>query len=100
MSTPTSIPSFPAPEQISDGSDWRASLHAMASTVSIVFGPGTTRPDAVYEQIREVFADTEAQCTRFDPMSDLMRANTAGLAWCQVGKYCYSALGEALRAHQ
>src|SRR5664279_6125219 len=33
-------------------------------------------------------------------MSDLMRANTAGLDWCQVGKDCYRALGEALRAHQ
>ena len=34
------------------------------------------------EAVRAIFAEVEAQCTRFDPASPLMRANAAGERWC------------------
>jgi FAD:protein FMN transferase len=47
-----------------------------------------------------VFAAVEAECTRFDAGSDLMRANAAGEDWQPVGRYCFAAIVEAAAAHR
>lgn len=46
-----------------------------------------------------MFAQVERECTRFDPASDLMRANAAD-GWHPVGRYCFAALEEAAAAHR
>jgi thiamine biosynthesis lipoprotein len=71
----------------------------MASPVSVVFGPGTVRPDDAFDVVSDVFAQVEEQCTRFDPSSDLMRANARGGEWTEVGSYCFDALRAAERAY-
>jgi thiamine biosynthesis lipoprotein len=107
MSTPTSIPSFVADGSgryadlgvVGAGALWHDTLRAMASTVSVCLGPGSQQPGTLFAQIGDVFSVVEAECTRFDPASDLMRANAAGESWCRVGGYCFAALREACRAY-
>jgi thiamine biosynthesis lipoprotein len=57
-------------------------------------------PDAErgVDAVEELFRAVDAQCTRFDPASPLMRANAAG-GWHQVPQWCYAALEEAAAAH-
>lgn len=101
MTTPTSLPSFVKQEPVvADGAAWRASFRAMASKIAVVFGPGSAHPQTSFDQICEVFAQVETQCTRFDPGSDLMLANAAATDWHFVGPYCYAALAEAARAFE
>lgn len=71
----------------------------MASPVALTIGDGCSDPDAAFATVRAVFRAVEAQCTRFDPDSDLMRANRRGTAGTEVGRYCLSALHEAAVAH-
>lgn len=101
MSTPTSLPAFaPTPEVVAAGQSWQASLRAMACDIRVLLGPGSQRPDELFERVAAVFAAVERECTRFDPDSDLMRANAAGDDWCPVGAHCYAAVTEAFRAHR
>jgi thiamine biosynthesis lipoprotein len=58
-------------------------------------GPETER---AVDAVEELFRAVDAQCTRFDPASPLMRANAAG-GWRQVPQWCYAALEEAAAAH-
>ncbi|HST46955.1 FAD:protein FMN transferase [Jatrophihabitans sp.] len=58
-------------------------------------GPGAER---AVDAVEELFGAVDAQCTRFDPASPLMRANAAG-GWHQVPQWCYAALEEAAAAH-
>ncbi|MGA8295644.1 MAG: FAD:protein FMN transferase [Acidimicrobiales bacterium] len=48
----------------------------------------------------EVFHEVERSCTRFDPNSPLMRANTHPTRWHQVPPVLFEALVEASRAHE
>lgn len=66
-------------------------------TVEVV-EPGRSAARAV-QAAQEVFADVERSCTRFDPTSDLMRANAAGQDWAEVPTACFLAIAEAARAH-
>lgn len=59
--------------------------------------PGPDAERAV-DAVEELFRAVDAQCTRFDPASPLMRANAAG-GWHQVPQWCYAALEEAAAAH-
>lgn len=52
------------------------------------------------EEALAVFAAVEKQCTRFDPSSDLMRANGRPGGWTAVGQLCLAALREAQRAYE
>jgi FAD:protein FMN transferase len=47
-----------------------------------------------------VFAEVEADCTRFNPASPLMRANADPLGWVRVPPTCYLSLVEARTAYQ
>jgi len=101
VSSPTSIPSLSwADTAVPSGQSWDGSFRSMASRVNVSLGPGTTRPELLFAEIGSVFAQVEAECTRFDRTSDLMRANAATDEWCRVGSYCYRALEEAAHAHQ
>ena len=79
--------------------EWHASFRSMASPIAVTIGPGADDPQAAYGQIAEIFDAVCAQCTRFDPDSDLMRANRAGESWVEVGAFCVNALRAAALAH-
>ncbi|HEY0165975.1 MAG TPA: FAD:protein FMN transferase [Jatrophihabitans sp.] len=59
--------------------------------------PGPDAERAV-DAVQALFGEVQAQCTRFDPASPLMRANAAG-SWHPVPQWCYAALEEAAAAH-
>ena len=80
------------------GHGWRASFRSMASPIDVTIGPGCADPERAYREIVAVFTDVATQCTRFDPDSDLMRANRAD-DWTPVGGYCLDAVRAAARAH-
>jgi thiamine biosynthesis lipoprotein len=100
VSTPTSIPAAPLtgvgrrPDDL-----WHSSFRAMASAVRVQLGLTTPRPAECHAQVRALFDEVERQCTRFDPGSDLMRANAAGDAWQPVGDRCFAAIEAAAQAH-
>jgi thiamine biosynthesis lipoprotein len=71
----------------------------MASPIRVQLGPDTNQPQRRHREIRALFTEVERQCTRFDPGSDLMRANAAGESWWPVGVHCYAALRAAAEAH-
>lgn len=77
------------------------SASAMATQVNIrAWGESGERLDATVRRALAVFADVEAACTRFDPDSDLMRANSAPDRWTRVSRICFEAVAEAHRAYQ
>jgi thiamine biosynthesis lipoprotein len=100
VSTPTSIPAAPltgvgrTPDDL-----WHSTFRAMASAVRVQLGPTTPEPVQRHAQVRTLFDEVERQCTRFDPRSDLMRANAAADAWEPVGDRCFAAIGAAAEAH-
>ena len=57
-------------------------------------------PSLLFDQVRDIFARVEAACTRFDPQSDLMRANRGGDEWCDVSEPCADALSAAFDAYR
>jgi thiamine biosynthesis lipoprotein len=71
----------------------------MASDVTLwVVDP---RPSArrQLDGARAIVERVAATCTRFDPTSDLMRANEAGRRWQVVAPECFDALQVAHQAH-
>lgn len=62
-------------------------------------GSGAGAAGSAGEAVRAIFAEVEAQCTRFDPASPLMRANAAGERWCSVPDRCFQAIEESARAY-
>lgn len=48
----------------------------------------------------QVFHDVEAQCTRFNDESPLMRANAAGDSWTGVPPVCFAAVRAAWSAYE
>lgn len=97
MTSPAFVPASITPQLLP--SDWVGSFRCMASDVNVRIGVGAVDPDAAFADIQLVFRGVETQCTRFDPDSDLMRANAAGDEWYQVGEYSYRAIAAAARAH-
>lgn len=81
-----------------DERGWQAGFRSMASPIEVTIGPGCPDPPATYREIVSVFTEVATQCTRFDPDSDLMRANRAD-DWVPVGGFCVDALRAAARAH-
>src|SRR5262249_49800895 len=77
-----------------------ASFESMASVVNLRLRDAAGVADHLVDRVRRVFAEVEAQCTRFDPTSPLMRANAAGEAWCPVPVRCYQAIREAAHAYR
>jgi len=79
--------------------DLRHSFRSMASDVRFwVVRPGSDAPDRV-AAAQAVIERVAATCTRFDPDSDLMRANAAGRSWQVVAPECFAALQEAHAAY-
>lgn len=78
------------------------SVISMASQVTIRARATTTSrdPARAVSAAFEVFHDVDRTCTRFDPESDLMRANRCGEQWVTVDRRCYDALVEAHTAYR
>lgn len=84
----------------SERSDLQHSFRSMASDVRFwVVRPGAGAEAAV-ERARATVETVARTCTRFDPTSDLMRANEAGREWQQVAPECFEALVLAEQAHR
>ena len=79
--------------------DLAVEFRSMASDVTLrIVDPGATAIVQV-AQAQAIVERVAATCTRFDPDSDLMRANAAGRGWQVVAPECFEALQEAHRAH-
>jgi thiamine biosynthesis lipoprotein ApbE len=81
--------------------DVHAQTTAMACEISVQarLGSGALSRAAVDDAV-QVFHDVDRTCTRFDPASDLMRANADGTQWVRVHPYCFAALVEAHAAYR
>ena len=80
--------------------DLKVSFRSMASDIRFwVVDPA---PDAAErtERAQQVVERVATSCTRFDPTSDLMRANDAGGRWTVVARECFDALVAAQDAHR
>jgi thiamine biosynthesis lipoprotein len=100
MSSPTAVPSLDARRTgLTIEGLWHSAFRSMASPVRVQLGPDTAEPHRWHERVRTLFGKVDEQCTRFDPRSDLMRANHAGQRWCSVGSYCFDALRAAHHAY-
>jgi thiamine biosynthesis lipoprotein len=101
MTLPTSLPEVPYGDVgISTDGLWLGSFRAMASPVRLQQTPESPSPHRRHAEVRALFAEVERQCTRFDPMSDLMQSNAAGSGWREVGVHCFAALQAAELAHR
>jgi FAD:protein FMN transferase len=100
MTRPTSIPdvAFGDVGLTTDGL-WHSSFRSMASPIRLQLGPDSPAPQRRHAEVRALFGEVERQCTRFDPESDLMRANAAGDGSREVGVHCFAALQAAVLAY-
>lgn len=100
MTLPTSLPDV-AYGDVGMSTDglWLSSFRAMASPIRLQQTPDSAAPQRRHAEVRALFAEVERQCTRFDPTSDLMRANAAGTGWQEVGVHCFAALQAAELAY-
>ena len=79
--------------------DLQVSFRSMASEVRLwVVRPGADADDRL-GRAREAVERVARTCTRFDPTSELMRANEAGPRWTVVSRECFDALVAVHRAH-
>jgi len=101
MSHPTALPpaAFGAVGLSTEGL-WLSTFRSMASPIRLQQTPDSADPGRRHAEVRALFAEVERQCTRFDPTSDLMRANAAGAGWQEVGAHCFAALQAAAAAHE
>lgn len=79
-----------------------AGTSAMASRISVRLVSTAPKDDAERRltEALQVFHDVDRTCTRFDPDSDLMRANAGGEEWVAVSPYCFDAIVEAYAAYR
>ena len=100
MSSPSAVPTDVfCGVGVNTAALWQSAFRSMASPVRVQLGGDVAEPRQYHRLVRTVFEQVDEQCTRFDPRSDLMRANAAGDAWCAVGEYCFDALRIAHEAH-
>jgi thiamine biosynthesis lipoprotein len=101
MTLPTTIPDLAAGDVgLSTDGLWQSSFRSMASPVRLQQGADSPAPHRRQAEVRALFAEVERQCTRFDPDSDLMRANASADRWQEVGVHCFDALQAAATAHE
>jgi FAD:protein FMN transferase len=77
-------------------------INAMACDITVRAVARNVEPRAVGRKVDgaiDVFNVVNAECTRFDPASPLMKANAAPGRWSQVPALCFAALQEAFRAY-
>ncbi|HET6818636.1 MAG TPA: FAD:protein FMN transferase [Mycobacteriales bacterium] len=79
-----------------------AETNAMASRITVRLVSDESADDAEHRlaDALQVFHDVDRTCTRFDPTSDLMRANAQGEEWVAVSPYCFDAIVEAYAAYR
>ena len=84
------------------GTERVAETSAMASriTVRLVSDMSPRDVERRLSEAVQVFYDVDRTCTRFDPTSDLMRANAHGDEWVTVSPYCLNAIDEAYAAYR
>ncbi len=83
-----------------ESADITMTFTAMASTVTFrILDPGPQAVQAM-ESAREMFHTIERTCTRFDPESDLMRANGNARRWTRVDPSCLVVLRRAFEAYR
>jgi thiamine biosynthesis lipoprotein len=82
------------------GADVVAAFESMASVVNARLRGAAGRTDHLVLAVTELFAEVEAQCTRFDPDSPLMQANAAADDWFRVPARCYAAILAAEDAYR
>lgn len=74
---------------------------AMATDINVTaWGNRTDELRGAIDAALRVFHDVEAQCTRFNEDSPLMRANAAGEAWTSVPPRCFAAVRAASSAYE
>lgn len=72
---------------------------AMASTVTMrLLDPDDHAEDAL-QQAESLIQTIARTCTRFNPDSDVMRANAAGRRWAQVDPVCLDVIARAYDAY-
>ena len=72
---------------------------AMACDVTVRVIEPAPGAESALRSVEDVFRRIESSCTRFDPQSDLMRANAAGSEWNVVDDECLAAVMLAHDAH-
>ena len=72
---------------------------AMASTVMVRVIEPTADAEAAVDHVHEIFREIETVCTRFDPSSELMRANAAPDTWAEVSETLCDVVQLAGDAH-
>ena len=72
----------------------------MASQVRFWVHHPNTEAAVLAERAQRVFESVASSCTRFDPSSALMRANTAAKNWATLPVECYDAIAAAYDAHR
>lgn len=84
------------------GTERIAETSAMASRISvhIVSDDSVADAEAQLSDALQVFHEVDRTCTRFDPSSDLMRANAGGNEWVAVAPYCFDAIRGAYAAYR
>jgi thiamine biosynthesis lipoprotein len=101
MCSPTALPTNPfGTGGLAVNGLWHSTFRSMASPVRVQLDRATAEPRECQRRVHRVFLRADAECTRFDQNSDLMRANAAGDTWSQVGALCFDALLAAWDAHQ
>ncbi len=74
-------------------------FRAMASDITLQVCEPAPHADLALVRARQIMEMVASSCTRFDPLSALMRANAAGEEWVDVPTECFEALAEAAAAH-
>ena len=82
------------------GVDLRTSFTSMASQVRFWVHRPNARAEELAARAQGIFESVASSCTRFDPSSALMRANSAGNNWAVVPTECFEALSTAYEAHR
>ena len=101
MSSPTALPTDPlGTSGLAVNGLWHSTFRSMASPVRVQLGQPTEQPRECHRRVRTLFEQVDAECTRFDPDSDLMRANAGSDRWSPVGALCFAALLAAWDAYE
>ncbi len=75
-------------------------FRAMASDITVrIIDPSEEAPGAI-TRVEGIFSSVERSCSRFDPTSDLMRANAQPGEWTNVDAACLGAIETAYLAYE
>jgi thiamine biosynthesis lipoprotein len=72
----------------------------MACDVTVLVRAGCVEAETAIDEVVDLFAAVERECTRFDPDSPLMHANRAGNDWYPVPDFCFKAVAESAAAYE